>query len=123
MTGMMSVSSCQHHQMLWERYRKSALPPHIRTPSSNCTRTLDNQVGPENTHGGNTNTGLRGSVCSAEACEDNGSCATHRSEERLSSNVSIFASVAIVVRFIVPDLPSLHALVIASRFRGNVVRK
>lgn len=46
-------------------------------------RTLDDQVGPEDTHGGNTDTSLSGTVGSAEAGEDDGGSAAHRSEERL----------------------------------------
>jgi len=46
-------------------------------------RTLDNQVGAQYTHGGNTDAGLRGAVRGAEAGEDDGGRATHRSEERL----------------------------------------
>jgi len=46
-------------------------------------RTLDNQVGAQDTHGGNTDAGLGGAVCGAEAGEDDGGCATHRSEEGL----------------------------------------
>lgn len=35
-------------------------------------RTLDNQVGAEDTHGGNTDARLRGAVGGAEAGEDDG---------------------------------------------------
>lgn len=45
--------------------------------------TLNDQVWAENTHGGNSNTGLCGSVCSAKAGEDDGGSASHRTEERL----------------------------------------
>lgn len=40
--------------------------------SSGEKRTLDDQVGPENTHGGDTNTGLGGTVGGTEAGEDDG---------------------------------------------------
>ena len=46
-------------------------------------RTLDDQVRPEDTHGGNTNTGLCGTVGGTEAGEDDGGHASHRSKERL----------------------------------------
>jgi len=42
---------------------------------------LDNQVRPEDTHGGDTNAGLGGTVGSAEAGEDDGGHAAHRSKE------------------------------------------
>lgn len=45
--------------------------------------TLDDQVGPENTHGRDTNTGLGGTVGGAEAGEDDGGRAAHRTEEGL----------------------------------------
>ncbi len=47
-------------------------------------RTLDDQVRPENTHGGDAYTGLGGTVCGTEAGEDDGGHAAHRSKERLS---------------------------------------
>jgi hypothetical protein len=46
-------------------------------------RTLDDQVGPEHTHGRDTNTCLSGTVGGTEAGEDDGGSAAHRSEERL----------------------------------------
>jgi len=46
-------------------------------------RTLDNQIGAQDTHGGNTDASLGGAVRGAEAGEDDGGCATHRSEEGL----------------------------------------
>ena len=46
-------------------------------------RTLDDQVGPEHTHGRDTDTSLSGTVGSTEAGEDDGGSAAHRSEERL----------------------------------------
>lgn len=46
-------------------------------------RTLDDQIWTEDTHCGNSNTGLCGSVCRTEAGEDDGCCAAHRSEEGL----------------------------------------
>lgn len=52
-------------------------------------RTLDDQVRPEDTHGGDTDAGLGGAVGGAEAGEDDGGHAAHRSEERLSCHVSI----------------------------------
>ena len=51
-------------------------------------RTLDDQVGPEHTHGRDTDTSLSGTVGSTEAGEDDGGSATHRSEERLLWYVS-----------------------------------
>jgi hypothetical protein len=53
-------------------------------------RTLDDQVGPEHTHGRDTDTSLSGTVGSTEAGEDDGGSATHRSEERLLWLVSKF---------------------------------
>jgi len=69
---------------------------HLRQNADGCIsgvyigrkRTLDDQVGPENTHGTDTNTGLGGTVCGTEAGEDDGAHATHRSEERLLWQVS-----------------------------------
>lgn len=46
-------------------------------------RTLDDEVRAEDTHGRNTDTSLSSSVGSAEAGEDDGGGAAHRSEERL----------------------------------------
>lgn len=48
-----------------------------------CIRTLDNQIWSKNTHSANPDTRLGGSVCSAEAGEDNGRRATHRTKEWL----------------------------------------
>jgi len=56
-------------------------PPRRRNPGRG--RTFDNQVRAENTHGRNTNTSLSGTVGSTEACEDDGGCAAHRTEEGL----------------------------------------
>lgn len=52
-------------------------------------RTLDDEIRPQDTHGGDTHAGLCGAVCSAEAGEYDGARAAHRSEERLSSPVSM----------------------------------
>lgn len=46
-------------------------------------RTLDNEIRPQDTHGGDTDTSLCGTVGSAEAGEDDGARAAHCSEERL----------------------------------------
>jgi hypothetical protein len=46
-------------------------------------RTLDDQVRAEDTHGGNTNTGLGSAVGGTEARKDDGGCAAHRAEEGL----------------------------------------
>jgi len=46
-------------------------------------RTLDDQVRPEDTHGGDADTRLGSAIRGAEAGEDNGCCAAHRSEEGL----------------------------------------
>lgn len=51
-------------------------------------RTLDDQVGPEDTHSRDTNTGLSGTVGGTEAGEDDGGRAAHRSKERLLWYVS-----------------------------------
>ena len=53
-------------------------------------RTLDDQVRPEDTHGGNTNTGLCGTVGGTEAGEDDGGHASHRSKERLLQSQHLF---------------------------------
>lgn len=53
-------------------------------------RTLDDQVRPEDTHGGDTDAGLCGTVGGAEAREDDGGHAAHRSEERLLWQVSTY---------------------------------
>ena len=45
--------------------------------------TLDNEVGSEDTHGGDTDAGLGGSVGGAQTGEDDGSGAAHSTEERL----------------------------------------
>lgn len=47
-------------------------------------RTLDNQIRTEDTHGGDTDTCLGGSVGGTETCKDDGRCAAHRTEEGLS---------------------------------------
>lgn len=46
-------------------------------------RTLDDKVRAENTHGGNTNTRLGGTVRGTQAGEDNGTGATHGAKEGL----------------------------------------
>ena len=46
-------------------------------------RTLDNEVGPQDTHGRDTNTGLCRAVCGAKAGEDDGAGAAHCTEEWL----------------------------------------
>lgn len=51
--------------------------------------TLDDQVGSENTHGGNTNTRLCGTVSGAEAGEDDGRCAAHGTEEGLYGSMIV----------------------------------
>jgi hypothetical protein len=53
------------------------------------SRTLDNQVRAEDTHGGNTNTGLGSAVGGTETREDDGGRAAHRAEEGLR-NISIW---------------------------------
>lgn len=45
--------------------------------------TLDNQVGSQDTHGGNADSRLRGTVGGAEAGENDGRRAAHSTEERL----------------------------------------
>ena len=53
-------------------------------------RTLDDQIGSQDTHGRDTNAGLGGAVGSAEAGEDDGRRAAHRAEEGLlTRNVSV----------------------------------
>ena len=47
--------------------------------------TLHDKIGSENTHGGDTNTGLGGTVGGAQAGEDDGGGAAHGAEEGLSS--------------------------------------
>ena len=54
-----------------------------------CQHTLDDQIWAEDTHGGNSNTGLSSSICGAEAGKDDGGCASHRTEERLVDCQSI----------------------------------
>lgn len=46
-------------------------------------RTLDDEVRAENTHGGNTNTRLGGTVRGTQAGEDNSTGATHGAKEGL----------------------------------------
>jgi hypothetical protein len=62
----------------------------ISSQASLCgdEHTLDDQVGPEHTHGRDTNTSLSGTVGSTEAGEDDGGSAAHRSEKRLLWHVS-----------------------------------
>jgi hypothetical protein len=45
--------------------------------------TLDNQIRPEDTHRGDTDTRLGSSVCGAETCEDDGAGAAHGAKEGL----------------------------------------
>ena len=45
--------------------------------------TLDDEIRSQNTHGSDTNTGLRGTVGRAQAGEDDGSRAAHGAEEGL----------------------------------------
>jgi hypothetical protein len=52
------------------------------TSHNDGNNVLDDQVGPEHTHGRDTNTSLSGTVGSTEAGEDDGGSAAHRSEER-----------------------------------------
>ena len=52
-------------------------------------RTLDDEIRSQDTHGGDTDASLCGAVGGAEAGEDDGAGAAHRSEERLLSLVSI----------------------------------
>lgn len=51
--------------------------------------TLDDQVGPKDTHRRDTDTSLCGSVCSPEAGEDNGASAAHCTKEGLFPQVSL----------------------------------
>jgi hypothetical protein len=51
-------------------------------------RTLDDEIRSQDTHGGDTDAGFRGAVGGAEAGEDDGAGAAHRSEERLVFVVS-----------------------------------
>lgn len=46
-------------------------------------RTLDDQIGTENTHGGDTNARLGGTIGGTEASEDNGTGAAHSTKEGL----------------------------------------
>lgn len=45
--------------------------------------TLDDKIRSEDTHGRDTDAGLRGSIGGAEAGEDNGRCAAHGTKEGL----------------------------------------
>ncbi len=56
----------------------------------NCEHTLDDKIRPENTHGGDTNTGLGCAVRSTEAGEDDGSGAPHGTKEGLLSCMSVY---------------------------------
>lgn len=47
------------------------------------SRTLDDKIGSEDTHGSDTNTGLGGSVRGTKAGEDDGAGAAHSTEEGL----------------------------------------
>ena len=46
-------------------------------------RTLDDQIGSEDTHGGDADARLRGAVGGTNAGKDDGGCATHGTEEGL----------------------------------------
>lgn len=46
-------------------------------------RTLDDQVGTEDSHGADSDTGLSSSICGTEAGEDNSRGAAQRAEEGL----------------------------------------
>lgn len=52
-------------------------------PTYGVSLTFDDQVGSENTHRSDTDTGLRGTVRGTEAGEHDGGRATHGAEERL----------------------------------------
>ena len=94
-------------------------------------RTLDDQVGPEHTHGRDTDTSLSGTVGSTEAGEDDGGSATHRSEERLLWHVSKFLlpCVCILIRLLSrrPDSEEAirrdGALLMGSRSRCRAVTR
>lgn len=51
-----------------------------------ASRTLDNQVGAEDSHAANPDTGLGGTIGSSEAGEDNGGRAAQRTKEGLKSS-------------------------------------
>jgi hypothetical protein len=84
MTGIMSIkgqSVVQYNSRQWVAVRNSN--PQPARASRGRYRTLNNQVWPKNTHGGDTNTRLCSSICGTEAGEDDGGRAAHRSEEGL----------------------------------------
>ena len=53
-------------------------------------RTLDDEIRSQDSHGGDTDASFGRAVGGAEAGEDDGAGATHRSEERLLGCVSTF---------------------------------
>lgn len=59
--------------------------------------TLHDKIGSENTHGGDTNTGLGGTVGGAHAGEDDGGGAAHGAEEGLSSMLADGSLLCVVV--------------------------
>ena len=63
--------------------------------SASVVHTLDDEIRPQDTHGRDTDAGLCGAVGGAEASEDDGAGATHRSEERLFDMLSAIVSCTI----------------------------
>lgn len=81
MTGMMSGGMLDNERTMLPRlgWEAQAALHRLKVMS----RTLHDQVGPENTHGGDTDTSLCGSICGTEAGEDDGAGAAHGTEEGL----------------------------------------
>ena len=64
-------------------------------------RTLDDEIWSEHSHGGDAYAGFGGAVGGAEAGEDDGAGAAHRSEERLLCIVSCDMHMFISLRCVV----------------------
>lgn len=68
-------------------------------------RTLDDQVGPEDTHGGDTDTRLGRAVGGAHAGEDDGAGAAHGTEEGLIQRLARFVSMRLALPWSAIEVP------------------
>jgi hypothetical protein len=84
MTGMISVGRTYKHaeEAQW-------VLSLLRGKDGRGRRTLDDEIRPQDTHGRDTDAGFCSTIGGAEAGEDDGARAAHRSEERLSRSVSM----------------------------------
>ena len=59
-----------------------------------ASRTLDDQVGTEDSHAADTDTSLSGTIGSAKAGENDGRSAAQRTEEGLKANISTYSLIS-----------------------------